>query len=128
MTRDQCWSTLLQQCFPAMTSGHGGCLVPRRNATLLKQCERRSFLNTLLQQCESGLWLARTVPTMTSDHITAMTLDIIVAFYTTVAFAIALSALLTSTPVIRCEERLWNFSTPFQILFICGLFSDAVSS
>jgi hypothetical protein len=44
---------------------------------------------------------------MISDHIIAtITLDTTVEFYTTVAFVIALVAMLTSTPVMWREEHL----------------------
>jgi hypothetical protein len=44
--------------------------------------------------------------------IVTMTLDAIVAFYTTVAFVIPLVALLTSSTVMWRKEHLWNFSVP----------------
>jgi hypothetical protein len=48
---------------------------------------------------------------MTLGHIVAtVTLDIIVAFDTIVAFVIPLVAPLTSSPVMWRKEHLWKFS------------------
>jgi hypothetical protein len=55
---------------------------------------------------------------MTSDHIATISLDNSVTFCTIVAFIISLVALLTSSPVMRHEDLLWNQctakSTPLQ--------------
>jgi hypothetical protein len=61
----------------------------------------------LLQLCELGPSLACIVAAVTLGHIIAiMTLDNIVAFDTIVAFVIPLVALLTSAPMMWCEECL----------------------
>jgi hypothetical protein len=69
-----------------------------------------------LAQAKSTLWALPylsvasfiTVTTVILDHIVTLALDIIVAFNTVIEFVIPLVALLTSLPVRRTKEYLWN--------------------
>jgi hypothetical protein len=59
-----------------------------------------------------------TVATITSDHISRMPSDSIVSFDTIFAYVIPLVAMLTSTPLMWREERLWDFSVLFPIFLL----------
>jgi hypothetical protein len=86
-----------------------------------------AYFKTLLQHCAPRSLLKHTVATMSTevyaeaysynsdlgshyDIRSFTTLDVTVAFDTSVTFVIPLVTLLTSSPIMWREEHLWNFT------------------